>query len=340
MSETANMHRLLSSDDRDVSHLSTADRDALVAGHLETVSQESARRLERYGRALQGLLDLTDSPRERMGQAVLHNIGSAQQSSAALAPSNEGAGTAGNCILLAFPIFTMQSPDQLADVTQFARANASHGTLEVATASGQSALDGSRWLPREDFILGFNQSQTAVGSILPVLPHGEGAILTVSAEIHVDLVAYDGTDSSPESAANLLYAQHGSEDLPLRGAAISWGTAGLSLHGSQGSARSTVDFVSNYSNSDGVVKRDLAPSGIFNLVTSVRLAPETLNLSVFVDATCFAGAEQDASQYKSSFALFDCRNKQVGQDIGLYYMPPARLRVFRMIALLCEYPSI
>jgi hypothetical protein len=340
MPDISDMRHLLSSEGGTAEDLSTTDRDALLASHLETVNHEYARHLKMYGEALHGLLDRADSPRERIGQAVLRNIGSVQQLSSVRAPSYESAGSADNCILLWFPQFSMQSPEQVADVTQFTRANASHGTLEIATASGQSAIDGSRWLPREEFILGFNQSQAAIGSILPILPHGEGAILTVSAELYVDLVAYDGTTLPPEPAANLLYAQPGSEDLPLRGAAVSWCTAGLSLHGSQGSARNTIDFVSSYANSDGQVTHDLAPDGKFSLVNSVRIAPETLNLSVFVDVTCFAGAEQDESQYKSSFAVFDCRNKPVGEGIGCYYLPPARLRVHRISARLCEYPNL
>ena len=326
MSEMSNMRHLLSNKGEPISRLSTAERDTLLAGHIETLSHESDRQLGMYGEVLRGFMDQTDSPRERIGQAVLRNIGSVQQISSVMVPSHESAVSAASCILLWFPEFSIQSPEQATDVTLFTRANASHGTLEIATATGQSVLDGSRWPPHENFILGFNQSQAA--------------ILTVSAELHVELVGYDGTALSPESAANLLYVQHGSEDLPLRGAAISWCTAGLSLHGTHGSARNTVDFVSQYSNSDGMVAHDLAPNGIFHLVNTVRLAPETLNLSVFVDATCFAGAEEAESKFDSSFAIFDCRNKPVGDGIGLYYQPPARLRVHRMSALLCEYPSI
>jgi hypothetical protein len=153
-------------------------------------------------------------------------------------------------------------------------------------------------------------------------------------ELHVEYLV--GGSALPGSASDLLYTNtyQDGEDLPLRGTAVSWGRASLSLHGAQESVTSAIDFVSSWKNQDGMGGDDHAPGGIIQLANTVLLGAGTSTLSFFVDATCFAGAEE--SRRGSVFALFECRDKPAGEIIEPVYIAPMRMRVHRITAYFCE----
>ena len=84
---------------------------------------------------------------------------------------------------------------------------------------------------------------------------------------------------------------------------------------------------------------DRAPDGRIHLESTVAIGPETSELAVFVDVSCFAGAEEVDESSSSGFAVFECRDKPVEEITGLY-VPPARLRIRYMSAELCELPVL
>jgi hypothetical protein len=143
---------------------------------------------------------------------------------------------------------------------------------------------------------------------------------------------------SPGTASSLLHTVRGDGNLPLRGTALGWGVAGLSLHGVTGSTRTALQFVSEWVNRDGEENIDRAPGGLIRLSKTTLLRPETSRLSVFVDVTVFAGAEE-SEELLSPFTVFECRNKPVEEITGVY-VPPARLRLREVTARLCEIPVL
>jgi hypothetical protein len=343
MSETMNMRRLLGTEGGPPSPLSAEDKEVLLRGHLETTSYASARELQGLQTVLQDHLAKADaSPREPTGQAVLRSLRSLRLDSSVPTPSLERLGEVlAECTTLDPPQFTIQSAQQVAhnsagDVVRFTRANASARTLEVTAATGE--FGGVRWPSSETFIFGFNRSQASIGGVLTLPPHGAGAVLFLSVQLGVDQVLFGG-ETTPGTASSLLNVIKGDGDLPLRGTAVGWCRARLSFHGAQGSAGASVEFVSEWVNRDGAESHDRAPGGIVNLSTTVAPAPATSILSVFVDVTCFAAAEETAEQFKTGFALFECRNKAVTEINGIY-VPPSRLRVRQVTARLCEVPVL
>jgi hypothetical protein len=325
MSEITNMRRLLDNDGGSISSWSTADRDTLLSGHIETISRGYTRQLQMYEKMLQGFLETDQAPQERTGQAVLRSLSSVRRLSPVTADESIAAALT-NCTILSPPQFNIQSAEQVADVRRFTRASASGKTLEVAAVTGE--FGGVRYPSSETFILGLNRSQASIGGILTIPPHRDGAILTVNVQLAVENVL-------PPS--HLLYTLRGYEDLPLRGTAVSWCTASLSLHGPQGSTTTPVEFVSSWANRDGMGGDDLLPSGVIPLNRTIGLQAATSTITVFVDATCFAAAEETQTPFESAFAQFECRNKPNDEIIGIY-VPPSRLRVHQITVRLCQFP--
>jgi len=222
------------------------------------------------------------------------------------------------------------------DVLRFTRATAAARTLEVAAATGE--FGGVRWPASENFIFGLNRAQASIGGVLTIPPHGDGAVLTVSVRLHVEHLLFGG-GSTPGTASALLDVFRGDGDLPLRGTAVGYCHAGLSLHGATGSARTAVEFVSKWVNRDGAESEDRAPGGVVHLSKTIALKPETSTVSVFVDARCVAGAEESPEPFLTGFTVFECRDKPVEVSTGSY-VQPSRLRVGLVTARLCELPVL
>ena len=313
----------------------------MLIGHIETVNAASTRELQALTEVLQVHRAQTDSKSaERSGQAFLRSLGALRQTSSVAAPFEPRFG-ADDCTTLDPPSFTVQSAQEISrtqtgNVVRFTRANASARTLEVTAATGE--FGGARWPSSETFIFGFNRSTASIGGVLALPPHGAGAVLTLSVQLAIERVLFGG-ETTPGTASSLLYVQKGHDDLPLRGTAAGWCHAGLSLHGAEGSTRTSVEFVSEWVNRDGAEQHDRAPNGMITLAKTLAVAPATSTLAVFVDATCFAAAEETAEQFRSAFKLFDCRNKPVTEINGIY-VSPSRLRVRQVTARLCELPVL
>jgi hypothetical protein len=244
------------------------------------------------------------------------------------------------CTTLDPPTLTIASPDEetrngAGGVVTLSRVRASARTLEASAVVGE--FGGATWPSSETFIFGWNRSRASLGGVLAIPTHGAGAQLTVTVQILVEQVLYGGSVVL-EPASSLLAPIQGDGSLPLRGGAVGWCNAGLSLYGATGSARTSLKFVSEWVNRDGADSVDRAPGGVFTLSNTVALGAETSSLSVFVDIEAFAGAEEsDALQ--GAFTAFECRTRPVEEVNGIW-LPPARLRLALVSATLCELPVL
>jgi hypothetical protein len=346
MSDIMNMRRLLNSDGGLSSPLSSEAHDSLLKGHIEATSNQSITELQMLREALQAVAAQSDaSTRVRAGEAVLRNLSSIRPLSSVRAASYERIiADLADCTPLAPPQFTIQTPEQevrnaAGDLMQFTRANASAGTLEAVAATGE--VGPEQWPSSETFFFGFNRSQASIGGILTVPPHGQGAVLTVTAELRVEHInaLNPANPYSDEPASSLAYTIGGDPNLPFGGVALAYCWLGLYLHGAPGSHWTVVDLIDKASSiSDENYVRDSAPGGIIGLINTVALAPETSMLSVFVDARCFAGVEE-SDELRSGFALFECRDKPIPERDGIYRYP-ARLHLREVTACLYELPVL
>jgi len=220
-------------------------------------------------------------------------------------------------------------------VVRFTRASASRQTLEVAAATG--SFEPWFFAPADSFILGFNRSVASIGAVIDIPAHSPSSAIAVSMDLLVENL-WPASPPTPADASTLWYIEKGDADLPLRGDAVLWCEAGLSLHGAQSSTRTSVKFVSAWANRDGEASTDLAPNGVVHLH---HLAPlgggfGPLSVTALVDISCFVGAEISTSSPSSSaFVQFECRNKPVGDFIAVYLLP-ARVRVTHASASMCE----
>lgn len=342
MSDIAHMRRVLGKAGGHGSPLAAEESAALLAGHTETTNIESVRELK----LLETALRATQAEREavdegRTGRAALSALRLVGRSLPGAAISYaEITRALAMCTTLDPPEFTMQSADgvtrnEAGNVITFTRARAAEKTLELSAVVGE--FGGVRWPSSESFILGWNRSQASIGGVLSIPTHGEGTLLTVTAQLRVEQIQFDGS-ITPGDASSLLATIHGDGRLPLRGAAVGWCNAGLSLHGANGSARTALKFVSEWANRDGAESIDQAPGGVISLSNTVALQPETSSLSVFVDAEAFSGAEE-SEEMVGGFTAFECRGKPV-QEINGIWLPPSRLRLAEVSALLCQIPIL
>lgn len=344
MSQITNMRQLLSDRDEFDTPLSSQEKETLLNGHIETTNVQSTNESRLYQEALQALLAQsgTQTP-ERAGHAIIRSLRASRLLFSAPTPSYEAIlQSTTHCTTLDAPRLTLQSAKQevrneAGNIVRFTRANTSTRTLEVAAATGE--FGGVRWPPSNAFLVGCNRSQASIEGILAIPAHGQGSVLTVFVQLGVEQILYGGgTISVP--ASSLLATLQGDGNLPLRGTAVGWCRATLSLHGAQGSTTTSTEFVSKWVNRDGEGGEDHAPGGIINLASTVALGPETSALSVFVDIVCVAGAEESTSNdLLSAFTLFECRNKPVTEINGLY-VAPSRLRIRQVMARLCELPVL
>lgn len=335
--ELSSMRRILARGDAE--DLDDADRESLLAGHLALADREALEALEMRTKALGSAARLAEGrDRSRIGAEALRGAASLWPGTTDLIKGVE----LPNCSDLASPTFDIESPasevqNETGDVIRSTRADASQLVLEVAAATGEFGV--GRWPSSESFILGFNRSQASIGGLLSIPDHAEGAALTVTVELAVEQLVFGG-DVLLGTAASLLATYSGDGDLPLRGTAVAWCRTGLSIHGNEGSARTGVEFVSSWQNRDGAKTHDRAPGGIVELTLVAALGPSTSAVSVFVDVSCFAGAEEtEEPESYSAFALFECRDKPV-TEINGSWVPPSRLRVRRTSARICQLPVL
>lgn len=336
------MRRLLADDAFD-SPLSEEEHDALLAGHIEAIDPESVIELQVLGEALKVVLAQSETSRgDRTGEAVLRTVRQIRlPSSERIAALEKVSLTGVDCVRLDPPRFEIQSPEQkvlnpAGKVLTFTRASASTGTLEVAAATGE--FGGVRWPSSDSFLVGFNQARASIGGVLSIPAHDAGSLLFVQLRLCVEQILFGG-GTTPGTASSLLSTFRGDGDLPLRGTALGWCDASLSLYGAEGSARAGGTFVSEWVNRDGADSEDSAPGGMVYLATVAALAPETSSVGIFVDVRCLSAAEETQEQFQTGFALFECRDKPVDEITGAYAFP-SRLRICQVEAELCEVPYL
>jgi len=339
MLELENMRRVIDRERSPDSRLSTQDQDTLLAGHRKTSDLEDDANLQVYVSALHGIAQTATTAKGQAGDALLSSLDSLRPP-LTMEPNADASIAVVNCQQLLVPHPTMQSsPETIRNdagsIMRFSRASAPNRTLEVAAATGE--LGGIRWPSSENFIFGLNRSRASLGGLLRIPAHPENAVLTMTARLRVEDMSTNGRATRPGSS--LLHTIRSAADLPLRGTAIAWCEASLSLHGAPGSARRRLRFVSGWINRDGANRTDLAPQGEINLACTVALNSAISTLSFFVDMTCSAFAEESTQQFESAFSVFECRDKPISELIGLHIFP-ARLRLELMTARLCELPSL
>lgn len=326
---------------------SKEDQQVLLEGHQEFMAARQTEALETQARALEPILSAAGKDRDdRTGDAVLATFNALRVPDAGLVAPPRAHDD--DCRELVSRFF-IESPvedvrNNSGNVLRFSRANAGARTLEIAAATGE--FGGVRWPSSEQFILGLNRATATLGGVidipqpqgpLPALSHG--SILTVEVEFSIDYVLFDGTTTPAPGASPLLHALKSSANLPLRGTAVGKGRAGLSLHGSGSSSATGIEFVSAWANRDGSDSEDLTVNGRFTLSHTVALGTGTSSVAVFVDATCFSLAEETDEPFQSAFTVFECRNKPLTEVTGSYVYP-ARLRLSRVDARLCELPIV
>jgi hypothetical protein len=343
MSDYTEMQRLLADKRTIESSLSKQQHDAVLAGHIDAINQESIKELHVLGEALEAVRAQHEvAGGNRTGEAVLRTVREMQQPSSDRMAALERVALFGvDCVSLTPPRLVVQSAEQrvtnpTGKVLTFTRANASAGTLEVAAVTGE--FGGVRWPSSETFIFGFNQARASVGGFLSIPSHPPGAVLVVRIQLCVEQILFGGT-TTRGTASSLLHTLRGDGDLPLRGTALGWCDAGVSLHGAVGSARAGGTFVSEWVNRDGADSEDRAPGGVVSLAAIAALAPETSSIGVFVDVRCLSAAEESDDPFRTGFAIFECRNKPVEEITGAYVFP-SRLRICRLEAQLCQLPYL
>lgn len=322
----------------------------LLKGHIEATSDQSATDLQTLREALQAVSSQSDaSTRAQTGEAVFRSLSSARPLSSVRAPSDERfVAELANCTVLDPPQFTIESSPQEdrtnGGVTRASRADASARTLEATAATGE--YGGRRWPSSETFgFVGFNQSQASLGGILTIPRHVAGAVLIISARLHVERIFCpypldpDNCTYTREAASALAHTlSYIDRTLPFGGVVGAYCYVGLHLYGAQGSiwtVTKIIDELSSVSNPSFV--EDRAPDGIINLTNTVALtAPtsETSSLSVFVDVRCLAYVEE-SDGFPAGFAICECRNKPIGECNG-WCIQPSRLHLQEVTACLGE----
>jgi hypothetical protein len=189
--------------------------------------------------------------------------------------------------------------------------------------------------------LGFNTATAWIAAPIAIPPHGSATsalanILDVRVELQVETV-WHNAEVTVGSGADLIWTVAGSGDLPLRGTAVAWCRAGLTLLGAGGTrSRRSIEFVSGWVNRDGMDQEDRAAGGLVTLSHTVAISSELVVAGVFVDITAYAAAEESqANESHSAYAEIKCRN-------GDGFPVPSRLRLVpeRTRVRLCEMPIL
>jgi hypothetical protein len=157
----------------------------------------------------------------------------------------------------------------------------------------------------------------------------------VRVELQIETI-WSHAPVAPGTAGYLIWTHAGDGGLPLRGTAVAWCRAGLTVLGAGGSrSRRSVEFVSGWVNRDGMDLEDRAPGGLVTLSHAAAISGELVVAGIFVDITCFAAAEQSQNESHSAYAELKCRS-------GDGYPVPSRVRLDlgRIRVRLCEMPLL
>ena len=307
----------------------------LAQGHQAFLAEHHAAELEHWRRAIDPLLR---EPDVRRGGALTATLRTLLTSGATSAMRSRR--LAEPCRRIEPPVFSVASPDETVrndagSVLRFSRANAGAGTLELAAATGQFGQE--LWPASEEFIFGLNRATASLGGELVVPPHAPGSFLTVSVHLHTEVDDFESDGFEPKDASSVVFVAPGDKGLVLRGTAIVEGRAGLTLHAPAASARTGTRFVSAWVNRDG---SDAQAMRRIVMSRTVALGPETSSIAVFVDVECRAFAEESGDdRMKAAFALFEARDKSLGDVTGSAVFP-ARIRLTQVTARLCELPVL
>jgi hypothetical protein len=310
---------------------SPEDREVLLAAHHELLMAESQSEIETLDRRLANLpVGPKERHRERIGDAVLRTLRAHRRPQVFTEPIGDMRPSArAACQTLDPPVFSIQS-SAVDSPTIFSRADAAAGTLQVRARTGW--LNGERYPSSAQFILGYNTATASIGAPVAIPPHGPAVNLDVRVGLQIETI-WENAPVEPGTAAHLIWTHKGNGDLPLRGTAAAWCRAGLTVVGAGGTrSGSSVEFVSEWRNRDGMDQEDRAPGGLVTLNHAVTISPELVVAGIFVDITCFAAAEESqADESDSAYAELKCRD-------GDGYPVPSRLRLDpeRTRVRLCE----
>jgi hypothetical protein len=318
-------------------------KGSLQASHHELLVAESQSEIETLGKRLANLPVRPEEPhRERIGEAVIRAVGAERRRevvSGAIGGLDPSALV--HCQTLDRPVFAIAS-QQAESSTIVSRADAAAGTMEVSARAG--ALNGRRY-PTADgtaFIMAFNRATASIGAPIAIPPRGSGPalplprVLRVGVELQIENI-WSSAPVAPGTAENLIWTVKGDGDLPLRGNAVAWCRAGLTIVGAGGSAsRMSTEFVSGWANRDGMDLNNRAPGGMVRLSHTVAISAELVIAGVFVDITCFAAAEESpANVDDSAYAELKCARGDGWPVPSHLRLVPEETRVF-----LCEMPFI
>jgi hypothetical protein len=313
---------------------SPKDEEVLLGAHQEALMAESQSEIRTLGERLANLtIGPKERNRERIGDAVLRTLRAETRPQALTEPIGDmRPGALAQCQTLDPPVFSISSHEEESP-TIFSRADAAARTLQVRARTG---WNGERYPSSAQFILGYNKATASLGAPIAIPPHGPAVILDVRVGLQIETI-WSNAPVEPGTAAQLIWTHKGNGDLPLRGTAVAWCRAGLTLVGANG-ARSgrSVRFVSEWRNRDGQDQEDSAPGGLVTLNHAVAISSELVVAGIFVDVTCFAAAEEsETNESDSAYAELKCRD-------GDGFPVPSRLRLDPQWTRvrLCEMPVL
>jgi hypothetical protein len=318
-----------------------ADESAEIqARNHDALRADSRSEIEGFGRRVSSLPNLTaDLNRARVGEALRGLMNSSRPSRIGGQAHDVHVGQLVDCQDLSRPTFSLQS-DAITSLTEFSRADAQAGTLEVRARVGE--LNAEQYPSSNDFpfIMGFNRSAAWIGAPVSIPPHEPPVQATTVLNAKVSLRLENIWSSAPVeqgAGSDLIWTSQGDGNLPLRGNALAWCSAGLTILGPDGvRSRKSLRFVFGWENRDGGDLDDLAPQGLITLEHSVAIGDQLQVAGLFVDVFCFAAAEvsQDGS-LSSAYAELKCRS-------GDGFPVPSRLRLDleSLRVRLCATPDV
>jgi hypothetical protein len=288
---------------------------------------------------------------ERLSQVAFDTSAQHEQGAALLAVLRGGRGAAepfggilvavDSCRTLPSPTFSLGSPYSKTGTT-YSVADPQDGTLRVHARTGS-------WggVPYEgqggSFLMPFNTATAWIGAAISIPSHGSPThntrtLLDVSVELAIEQIWANVPEPVPGNGSGLVLVSPGDGDrLPLRGNAVAWCRAGLTLYSAGGArSRRSAEIVSAWVNRDGSDLDDNAPSGTLKLHHAISISRDLQVAGVFVDITGFAAAEiAENSQVLSAYADLKCRS-------GDGYPVPSQVRVDReqVQIRICELPDV
>lgn len=327
----------------DYSQSATVTR-ALLSTHEALVAAEAEREIASMGASLDRVaLDAPPERRDVTGHAVLARLRAKRAEAATTTRAARPAPARCRTLTSGALDFTVES-DPIDSTTAFARSDAGDASLEVAAAAG--ALRGQAYPAAGQFLLEYNRSTASLGAAVPIDPVDthvvvEARVLEVHVRLRLELVLPGGFET--EGDARLLpVVLPGSRSLPLRGTAVAWCRALLSIVGtrSPGSA-STTTLASAWANQDGHDLNPASAESSFTLTHSVVISPTLRVAGVFVDLTALAAAEKSDDPWMSALAALVCRTDEGFPALDVS-PPPMRVRVEPEAAWfrLCSLPQV